>query len=279
MKRPCLVLVCVLMGIVGCRSDADRAPSSEAPVVSTQHRVPERIVSLVPSTTEMLFALGVGNRVVGRTMHCNVPDEVETLPSIGSGLDPDLEALLALAPDLVVGTGMQSALPAVERLRTLGIAVEILPDDTLADVPRSFERLAAAVGAPERAAPIVEAFAAEMAHWRGMRWEVRPRTFLPVSDDPIYAAGPESRLGEIVALTGGANVLTTGSWVHVDAETLVGLVPDVIIASERHANAAAWAGLGNTTPPRVCVVDADRIARPGPRMIDAIREIGTCIHR
>lgn len=242
----------------------------------------QRIVSLAPSTTEMLFAIGAGAEVVGRSLHCDFPPEVAALPSMGSGLEPNIEAVLAAQPTLVVITEAQSGLPAVQALRDADIGVVEVPDVDLADVTVALGALGEATGHAAEAGAVASAFSAQLdaisEAVAGMR---RPRTLLAVGRDPLFVAGPDTRLGQLLERVGATNALDQGEWISADAEVVLSRQPELIVDasggdlpwwSERFAQVPA------VRSGRVCVVDADRLARPGPRLAEAALELAICAH-
>jgi iron complex transport system substrate-binding protein len=217
---------------------------------------------------------------VGRSMHCNWPAEVDALPSVGSGLDPDLERLVALEPTIVVASSMQRALPILERLGALGVEVVVLPDERLIDIAPAFRQLGAATGRELDAERVAASFDALLDGWNADATpdDDAPYVFLAVGHEPVYAAGPGSRLGEAITLVRARNVLERGDWVLVDAETLATLRPDIVVASDAIVHPDYWGGLAPHPDRRYCGIDADLMARPGPRMIAAVDALRACIH-
>ncbi len=245
--------------------------------------VPERggIVSLVPSATEMLFAIGAGDQVVGRSLHCDYPAQVSALPSVGSGLEPDVERIVVMAPAHVVITEAQRELPAVGALRAAGIDVVEVPDVALDDVPAALRRLGALAGRVPEAEAEASTFESRIdAVEAAVAGHGAPSALIVVAVDPIFAAGPESRLGELLAVAGGRNVLSDGDWVGIDDELVATGSPEVIIDSSG-GDVARWQRLA-TVPAvrngRVCVVDADLLARPGPRLAEGAAAMARCLH-
>lgn len=256
---------------------------SEPAVEGSAHRPhTERVVSLVPSVTEQLYAIGAGDLVVARSQHCNHPAEVALLPSVGSGFAPDVERILALEPTLVVASELQESLPALEVLRDAGVEVLVLPDAELGDVGASLHQLGARLGRDGEADAVARAFSDALQSLADATDALPPvRTALVVGRDPIYAAGADSRLDEVLRLAGGTNVVDDGDWVQLDAEALIALAPDVIVEPSTAGDASWWArwdAIPAVASGRLCQVDADEVARSGPRLADAAWAIARCLH-
>lgn len=167
---------------------------------------PERIVSLSPSLTELLFALGAGDRVVGRTRWSTYPSEAQEVPSVGDGLDPNLEIVTARRPDLVVFYHTPANAAAIARLDDLGIASLSVRLDRLDDVGPAIQLLGRVTGDSLRADSLANAFHRELEGWRQRSFEQRPDVLLLAWDAPPVVIGGGSFLSEIVALAGGRNV-------------------------------------------------------------------------
>jgi iron complex transport system substrate-binding protein len=185
-------------GGLGCKSEPSSASDNTAAA-----GVPQRIVSTMPNTTEMLWHFGVWQHVVGVSRFCDVPAEARELPVVGGGMDPDVERILALAPDLVVGTTRQRDFPFVRTLGDAGIAVFLIEDNTCpalrrhgaAGRARGRERCRAVGGGGQGSWPTARLVAGRQ----------RPRVLLMYEDDPFFAAGPES-YAHAGAVGGGENV-------------------------------------------------------------------------
>ena len=201
----------------------------------------ERIVSLVPSATELIYAFGRGDDLVARSTHCNYPSEVEALPSVGSGLEPDLERILALEPTLVVASALQSYFPGIEALEDAGVEVLLLPDDSMDEVRESMLTLGRRLDRAERAEEIVGEIDAEIERIRSEVADAEhPKVLVAVATDPIYAVGPDSRLGELLPTVGGDNVVERGDWVQLDREALIAGQPEVIVDTTGNAEPEVW---------------------------------------
>ena len=243
----------------------------------------ERIVTLVPSAAELIFALGEGDAVVARSLHTDYPPEVVALPSIGSGLDPDVEQIIALRPSLIVASSMQDELPALRTLRDAGVEVITLPGDSIADIDAALGILGARLSAQAAAARVRDAMHAELSAARREAPETPQRVLVAVGTDPVYAAGSATFIDTLVRNAGGENVVE-GEWVRLDDETLIALAPDVIMQPADSASELAnWSSFGDALPATrtgaLCAIDRNALARPGPRVGLAASQIRDCLVR
>jgi iron complex transport system substrate-binding protein len=209
---PLRALALVLGSLAACRP-AGGSPTTAILVDDAGERVrlgapPGRIVSLNPTTTELLFALGAGNRLVGRSAACDYPAGAAAVPSVGGGFPPAVEAVIGARPDLVVLYHSAGNAAAAARLRELGIPVLRLRTDRLADVSRAARMLGEAIGAPAAGDSLANRLETELAAERADRpsstWRIP--TLLLAWDQPAIALGAGSFVSELVDLAGGRNV-------------------------------------------------------------------------
>lgn len=224
--RPAPVLLAALglaAALAGCGGEGRSAEEGEAPSGTDRaggfpiritddagrrlllDRPPERIVSLVPSATEILVALGAGDRLVGRTDFDTLPP-VDTLPSVGGGLQPSIERIVALEPDLVIRFAGESDSRTRERLDALEMPHMAIRPDGIADVRRIVDLLGRAVGVPERADSLVARMDSTLA---AVRARVRPlppkKVAFVLGGSPPWVAGPGSFVDELIEVAGGIN--------------------------------------------------------------------------
>jgi iron complex transport system substrate-binding protein len=246
---------------------------------------PRRVVSTMPSTTEMLHAIGAWDVVVGVSLYCDTPTEARALPGVGSGMQPDLERLLALEPDLVVGTVAQHGYDFVAALEAAGIPVLLVPDRSLEEVYAALKELGRALAREAGAEEVVTRMQAELAELQATIGESAPvRALLVYHHDPIYAAGPHTMVGDLLAAAGGTNVLGAGAWVQLDREQVIHLAPAVILEAGPYSPAElrrAWSPL--TTVPavrdgRIHALSSPGLSRPGPGAPAAAREIAARLY-
>jgi iron complex transport system substrate-binding protein len=262
-------------------------------------QTPKRIVSTAPGITEILFALGLGDRVVGVTDYCRYPPEVKKLPKIGSWMTPNMEVILSLRPDLIVvqRTAVHdSSRFRAAKLRTLDVYLDRIPD-----IFSTIEAVGKTAGVPDRARALTAQIRAGLKDIQS-RVSSRPRTSLLFSVgrnagslDGLIAVGPQSYLSEIIDLAGGRNVLADSPvpYAKVVQEEIVARNPEVIIDMGVHPDAngitpaqerseiALW-GKFPTVPAvrnhRVHIVASEIFVVPGPRVVECARQIARFLH-
>lgn len=244
---------------------------------------PQRIVSLLPSLTETVCELGQCHRLVGVDRYSNFPASVRALPKVGGGIDPNLEAIVALKPDLVLAA---TSSRGVERLEGFGLKVMAMEPRNSAGA----RRVMATLGT------VLEVYDADRL-WRAIETGVSAAAqSLPTRTRPLrvyyevsnggYAAGPQSFIGELMARLGVQNIVgpELGPFPRINPEYVVRADPDLILVGARNVQGMAqrpgWAGMRALREQRVCVFTADEsdvLVRPGPRMAEAARLLVRCI--
>ena len=252
----------------------------------------KRIVSLVPSATEILFDIGAGDRVVGVTTWCRWPPEARTRTIVGDFASPNVERIMALKPDVVVEAASHP--DTLQKIRSAGLPVEEIRVLTLADTLDQYNVLGRAAGLPEAAAAararLEQAMSAEEARWKTAK---RVKIALVIGRDEhaaqdIYVAGGKSFLSELAVRAGAENVFAdiAREFEKVSPEQFILRAPDVIlelnsVRPPTDAEAlAAWAKLGDipaVREKRVRVLSQDYILQPGPRMALTIRALGEAL--
>ncbi|MGH7587652.1 MAG: ABC transporter substrate-binding protein [Gemmatimonadota bacterium] len=242
-----------------------------------------RVVSLVPSVTETVVALGEAERLIARTDYDHGP-AVDHLPSLGGGLDPSPEALVALDPDLVVGwsSARDGRLRAL--LETAGIPFYAAAVEDTADVFRTFDRVGRLLGAraaAERLAGAVRDSLAAVAADRSPG--VRPSVLFTLLGGPPRTAGPDTFVAQLVEIAGGRAAFPEldERWPEVSIEAIVARQPDVLVVPVEPGDRplamledqAGWSDLEAVRKGRVVGVDADLFTRPGPRLPEAARAL------
>ncbi len=271
-------MVCALAAATAAGPSA----AGQAPVAP-----PARIVSLAPSVTETLFALGAGARVVAVSTFCDYPPEVRSLPKIGSFVAPSVEAIIAQRPDVVIGAPSPGNHEAALTLERLGIPVEAPDPEHLAAMPEVIRRIAAAAGVPQEGERLVARIEREMQAVRRRVAGLPPRRVLmAVGQDPLVAVGDTSFLGELLAEAGAVNVAPPGSaWPRVTLEYVVARDPEVIIDTSMGTEEQGGAGFWQRLPSLAAVRDgrvhafrSDRLLRPGPRLPAGFADLARLIH-
>jgi len=254
-------------------------------VVVQFEKTPQRIISMLPSITESVCVLGKCDLLVGVDRYSNSPVSVTKLPVLGGGLDPNVEGILALKPDLVL---VGSSPRASERLRSLGLKVFAMDAKTYSDVERVLDKLAIILDVSRDEAKNI---------WLKLNADVKLQAAsLPVSNPKIrvyfevnrapYAAGPGSFIGETLERLGVENIipLSLGPFPKINPEFVVRANPDVIMVSERNflgmSDRPGWSALKAVRENRVCVFredESDVIVRPGPRIAEGAKVIAQCL--
>lgn len=250
---------------------------------TTLPHAPQRIVSLLPSLTESICELGYCQRLVGVDRYSNFPASVQSLPQLGGGLDPNIEAIVALKPDVVVMAGSSRA---GERLRALGLQVVALEPKTHADVQRVLRKLGHLLDAPHvdeiwRAIDAGVSAAAQSlpASARGTR------VYFEVNPGP-YGAGEASFIGETLTRLGAKNILPAklGPFPKLNPEFIVLANPDLIMVGDSSVAAMlqrpGWTAMRAVREQRLCEFSPEEsnvLVRPGPRMAEASRLMAACL--
>ena len=244
---------------------------------------PQRIVSLLPSLTESACALGACDRLVGVDRYSNSPERVKTLPQLGGGIDPNVEAIVALKPDAVL---LAKSSRVTQRLEALGMRVLVLEPKSHADVRRVLDKLDQVLGTHEAPkvwrvidASVSAAAQSVPAGAKGMR------VYFEVNSAP-YAAGESSFIGETLSRLGMKNIVpaSLGPFPKLNPEYVARANPDLIMVSVRSAQGLeqrpGWAGIRAVREGRICRFSAEQsdvLVRPGPRMDEAARLMAQCI--
>lgn len=245
----------------------------------------QRVISMLPSLTESVCALGKCSVLVGVDRFSNWPKAVDRLPRLGGIADANLEGMVQLKPDLVL---LEKSSPMIARLQALGIPVMAFDVQSMADVQRALRQLDTVLGATESGA-VWDRIQLEIA--RASR-NLRPsqkgmRVYFEVNPAP-FAAGKSSFIGELLERIGVHNIVTDkmGAFPKINPEFVVQAKPELIMASETSAAQLAqrpgWKSIPAIKDGRVCVFkssDADVLVRPGPRMGEAASIIAQCISR
>jgi iron complex transport system substrate-binding protein len=248
----------------------------------------KRVVSLSPSTTEAMFAIGAGDELVGRSRYCDYPPEAARLPQVGGYVDASLEAILGLRPSLVVGARGPAGPKLEETLAAHAVGTFFPETESLAQIDTMLTLLGAKTGhEAEAAREVARIDAHEKAIAAAVASLPRVRTLLVFDADPIVVAGPHGFPDELVAAAGGANVVTEGSpYPTLGVERVVALDPDVILdasMSPTHASALTpdapgWREVGAVKRGRVVPIADEAVLRPGPRIDSGLATIARALH-
>lgn len=243
----------------------------------------ERAISLAPSVTEMIFAIGAGDRLVGVTTYCDHPPAAAKIEKVGDTQTPNIEKIIALRPQIVfVSTASQ--LEAFTRtLDEQGIAVYVTDSASLDDMFDDLRKFGELFGTENYAEGVIISLlgratrARDQAHADGGR-QRKPRVFVQISNEPLFTIGRDSFLTELVEQAGGISVTkdVPTAYPTLSKETAAALDPDVIILSDSGDNLEPTTVLKNSSAVRsgrVYRINADILSRPGPRLVDALEQI------
>jgi iron complex transport system substrate-binding protein len=250
---------------------------------------PRRIVSLAPSVTEILFAVGLDAEVVGVTAFCDFPPPAKAKPKIGAAT-PNLEAVLGLKPDLVVGNKDFIRPDALAKLEQLRVPVFILAPKSVEDILLHIGTVGRLVGHDKEARAVVQGFRDRLNELRHRMASTRPvRVFYVVNSDPLISVGSGSFIHQLLELAGGENIVGRAStpYPKVSLEEVIRRDPEVIIfpvgTSEGIPEAEQqrwrkWTSLSAVAQNRLHQIRGDLVNRSGPRVIEGIEELAKIFH-
>ena len=316
----CLILL-MLGAVSGCGSETSKphsisrettpAPTSQQnaagfPVIVKDDRgvevdipqKPLRIISLLPSHTEILFAIGAGKQMVGCTNFCNYPAETEQLKKIALS-NPgsvSLETLVETKPDLILLGGDYQRLLA-DQLSKLKVPVLSFESQSVADIAHSIRGISRATGHVEAGDELIHKLNQEIkalqARVKPYQKQGGPRVFYQVWDQPLMTAGPASFIGELIKLIGGENVFADVeiAYPQVSEETLILRNPDVILlphlqdgptdpaaSISRLSERPGWKEMSAVKNKRIYIIEDDLISRPGPRVVQGLQKIAQALY-
>lgn len=294
-----LTLLAAVLLFAGCERTSDSQkeslegpPRSEEGIQTRSRAIPAgagRIVSMAPSTTELLFALGVGDRVVAVTRYCDWPVEVKDLPTIGGMLDPDLEVILGLQPDLVVGVQAGSDHRIGRVLENADIAYGFVEANNLEEIYASILTFGDWLELEDSSRELIAKLKQELEEEsRALREKITSgtRVLMVYDQEPVVAAGPGTFGDELLTLAGLSNVVTGDSNAYpvLDMERIIGLNPEIVIDTsigpKEEEVLRFWgrfSAIDAVQNQRVIHLSDPLMMRPGPRLPEALRLLGEAI--
>ncbi len=250
---------------------------------------PQRLVSLAPSITEDLYALGLGDRVVGDTDYCDYPPEAKHKPHVGAILNPSVEKIVILKPDLVVGTPEANRREVVDQLDRLGVPVYGVTAHSVDQTLSSIEDLGRVLGCEAESERLTQGLRGRVeAVTERVRGKVRPRVLFVVWYRPLVTAGPNSFIADVIRKAGGESIADNlhGEWPRLNLEDVISHDPDVILlpraesfspSLEEFQRMPGWKELSAVKSHRMYFV-SDAINHPSARLIDALEEVARILH-
>jgi iron complex transport system substrate-binding protein len=271
-------LVFLAWSLLGCRRVAAEHGAST-----------RRIVSLSPSTTEAMVAIGGRDELVGRSRYCDFPPDVAALPQVGGFVDPNFEAIVALHPDLVIGARGPAGHQITDRLEALGIKTYFPETESLENIDAMILGLGTRTGHEKAAADVVGSIRAkEVALRAQVEGVAHPRTLLIFGLGPIVAAGPGGFPDEMLRNAGAANVVTEGgAYPTLGMERILALAPDLVLDASMQESKGelrltkdtpGWGELRAVKEGRVVAIRDEAILRPGPRVPEGIAMLARAVH-
>jgi iron complex transport system substrate-binding protein len=257
-----------------------------------RRREPTRIVSMAPNLTEILFALGLADRVVGVTQDSDYPPAALTKPRVGTFWRPSIEAVIATRPDLVVGQAFEQQKESSRRLVRMGYNCLTIDIERVEDLFRAISTIGDAARVPQQAHRLCEQLRLQIQQLRARTAGMPPvKVLWVVQREPLRAAGRDTFINEMIELAGGENVIgpTLHKYPPVGAEQVIAAAPDVIIEpamvkgsrdGQRHQALAYWHRYANVPAAahgRIYVIDGDTVSRLGPRLPAGIETIARCL--
>jgi iron complex transport system substrate-binding protein len=256
-------------------------------------RVPQpvqRIISLAPSLTETIYALGLQDRLVGVTDFCDFPPDAQKKPKVGGGLNPSLEQIVALRPDLVLLAKSFNRIETLHALETLGIPSYGTEPHTVQEIISSTERLANVLGVPEAGAAVAADLERHLADLRQRLSGLAPRRVLfIVWSDPLVSVGKDTFIADALRYAGASSIVDSSQdWPQMNLEEVVRLQPDYLVfAASRSENGQndfevlaerpGWRGLDAVRNRHFAVI-SDAVNRPAPRIVSAIEDLARQLH-
>ena len=247
-----------------------------------------RIVSLAPSVTETLFALGAGPEVVGVSQYCDYPPQVRDLPRVGSFLTPNLEAIIALRPTLVVGLELSSDVRQIRALNSMGYPVLLVSDDSLQQIETSIEKVGARIDRQADAHRLVAQIQSQIAAVRNRLSDVKPlRALMLVGHQPIVAVGPGTYLDELMRIARADNIADAvdQQWPHLSTEFIIAMRPEVVLDGAMGTDQSSSSSFWEKYPTIPAVRDhrvygyaEDPMLHAGPRVGQSLEIIARKIH-
>jgi iron complex transport system substrate-binding protein len=291
-----LIVVCLIaIASAGCERPSTPAAFTDdmGRQVSLTH-VPQRIVSHVPSITEMLFALGLDDRLVGVSDYCDFPEAAKNKPKVGDYFNPSVERIVALDPDLVLTDGHSES---IKPLTDLGINYVVIDPKDIASVIHDIELLGQLTGREKEASVITADMNRRLADIsRRVKDTTKVKVFYTFAVTDLnnpWTAGPGSFVDSLITLAGGQNVVSgTEAWIQVSLEQVLGADPELIVVDTSMGSAAesltalqtqlnshpAWKGTTAVRQDGIFAIDGILLTRPGPRIIEGLEEMARIIH-
>lgn len=288
-----ILLLAGILASCGMSSTTEKAqtPSFHKVVDAEGNKIqlkqkPKKIVSLIPSNTEILFALGLGKEVKGVTAYDGYPKAAQKIIKVVS-TEVDTEKIIAMKPDLVLGheSSLNFQKDAYKQLEEAKIPLFVVKDaQTLQSAEKTIEQIGQLTGTTDKAKAVVQRMEKQKAslQTKAAKQKKQPTVWIEISND-LYTAGDNTFMNEMLDLAGGKNIVTKKGYPKYNEEQVIKADPDVIIttypnAKQEIAKRKAWKNIRAVKDGRIYSLDADELSRPGPRLIDGVEEIYQAIY-
>lgn len=253
-------------------------------------QVVNRIVSLAPNLTEIVFSLGEGNHLVGDTDFCDYPPEALQKTHVGGPVNPNLEEIASLTPDLILASKSINRRETVDALDHLGLPVYVTDPHSVDEMIASVEHIGGAIGVEKSAEQVADNLRARLSDLdRRLAGAAPRRVLFVVWTDPLISVGQDTFIADALRRAGARSVVETNTeWPHVSMEEIVKLQPEFLVFASAHAgdtqhdletlrNRSGWKSLTAVQQGNVVVI-SDAINRPAPRLVDAIEQLARALH-
>lgn len=285
-----LLFIC-LFSLTACRSgnqpaNAEVKMRDNADDLGRHLKIPEkveRIISLAPNLTENIFAVGAGDRLVGVTTFCNYPEDAQKIQKVGDTLNPNIETIIALKPQIVFVSTASQLETFMKTLEAQNITVFVMAPKDLNGVLANLRQLGDIFGTPERTTILLNELQERIiAVEEQVRDKPKTKTFVQISKEPLFTIGKESFITEIIERAGGISVTkdVPTAYPKISKETALALNPDAIILSESPDNLEPNDIFKNSAAvktKKVFKISADVLSRPGPRIVDGLEQIAEAL--
>lgn len=288
-----ILLLAGILASCGMSSTTEKAqtPSFHKVVDAEGNKIqlkqkPKKIVSLIPSNTEILFALGLGKEVKGVTAYDDYPKAAQKITKVVS-TEVDTEKIIAMKPDLVLGheSSLNFQKDAYKQLEEAKIPLFVVKDaQTLQSAEKTIEQIGQLTGTTDKAKAVVQRMEKQKAslQTKAAKQKKQPTVWIEISND-LYTAGDNTFMNEMLDLAGGKNIVTKKGYPKYNEEQVIKADPDVIIttypnAKQEIAKRKAWKNIRAVKKDRIYSLDANKLSRPSPRLVEGAEEIYQAIY-
>jgi len=294
-KVMCLLLLAIMLVSAAACSSTESTPGTVTDDMGRQVRLksePQRIISHVPSITETLFALGLGDKIVGDSDYCDYPGAAKTVPKIGGYFTPNIESIVALSPNLVLTDGYVPEL--ITKLDSLGIPLAVIDPKDINGILRDIELLGNVTGSQKEATELTSDMKKRIdAVVDAVSSASRPSVFYvfdATDTTKPWTAGPGSFVDALINMGGGNNVAASASdpWIQFNMEELVDADPEILLVDSHMGTAVispeelkelpGWQNLTAVKENRIYTIDGDLVNRSGPRIVQGLEDIAKILH-